>query len=381
MEAAFGMFLGIPRDRPLMTEAPGNAISTWPRLLGPLAPWLQSISIQTLTVLGLFVYGVLRLSSQLFYSRFGVSPEEVGLGYAEMIAQSAVGLLLVTILSFLFISFYAWTTRGLVDSLKSTAFWWADLPWRWVREFRELQRTHVKMAIAYAAFRPLFFGGFWIAHRFQGISDQIGGVMMGVGIVFWFATNNARESLRQPAPTAPEKAPRPPDTVRKRGWRIRLADLIRTGPRAWPKPGPETGPSVSRGLWGWIRQRIGFRTGTYWVMARAAFLVTVLGMYPTWAILDAGRAQRGVLVLVHWPFGFQLTPWSAQPVDLIWRDTTGVSPLPDSRETCLMYLGQSRGVAVVYDVAARRTLRIPMGEVFVRTIPDTARIESPCRPA
>jgi hypothetical protein len=51
----------------------------------------------TLTVVGLLVYTSLRLSAGVFYGRFGFTPEDVGLGYAEILARSLYTLILLTI--------------------------------------------------------------------------------------------------------------------------------------------------------------------------------------------------------------------------------------------------------------------------------------------
>jgi hypothetical protein len=50
-----------------------------------------------LTAVGLLVYGSLRLSAGIFYGRFGFAPEDVGLGYAEILARSLYTLILLTI--------------------------------------------------------------------------------------------------------------------------------------------------------------------------------------------------------------------------------------------------------------------------------------------
>jgi hypothetical protein len=42
-----------------------------------------------LTAIGILAYAVLRLSYWKFYSHFGVTPEEVGLGYIEILTRSA----------------------------------------------------------------------------------------------------------------------------------------------------------------------------------------------------------------------------------------------------------------------------------------------------
>jgi hypothetical protein len=47
---------------------------------------------RVLPLLGLGLYGVLRLSLALFYSKLGFSPEEVGFGYAQTIAWSVYGI-------------------------------------------------------------------------------------------------------------------------------------------------------------------------------------------------------------------------------------------------------------------------------------------------
>lgn len=51
-----------------------------------------------LTVSGLLMYALIRSAYALFYGRLGVEPEEVGLGYAEVLAQSLVGILVFAIL-------------------------------------------------------------------------------------------------------------------------------------------------------------------------------------------------------------------------------------------------------------------------------------------
>jgi hypothetical protein len=51
----------------------------------------------TLTVVGLLAYTSLRLSAGIFHGRFGFTPEDVGLGYAEILARSLYTLILLTI--------------------------------------------------------------------------------------------------------------------------------------------------------------------------------------------------------------------------------------------------------------------------------------------
>jgi hypothetical protein len=46
-----------------------------------------------LTVVGVVLYGILRLSAALFYLRLGVTPEDVGLSYSRTISQAFFGLI------------------------------------------------------------------------------------------------------------------------------------------------------------------------------------------------------------------------------------------------------------------------------------------------
>jgi hypothetical protein len=68
---------------------------------GELWRWVRENAVAAFTIAGLFLYGSLRLAAGIFYGRLGVSPEEVGFGYAEMIARSIYGLALLVIIMLL----------------------------------------------------------------------------------------------------------------------------------------------------------------------------------------------------------------------------------------------------------------------------------------
>src|SRR5215218_8488893 len=56
-----------------------------------LPAWLvPETTTQTLAVAGVVAYGVTYLGCVLFYGPFGVEPADVGLGYADVLAQAAV---------------------------------------------------------------------------------------------------------------------------------------------------------------------------------------------------------------------------------------------------------------------------------------------------
>jgi hypothetical protein len=46
-------------------------------------------------VVGFVLYATLRVAYVRFYAPFGLSPDDLGLGYIELIAQSAIGALLL----------------------------------------------------------------------------------------------------------------------------------------------------------------------------------------------------------------------------------------------------------------------------------------------
>lgn len=78
-----------------------------------------------LTITGLLVYASLRLSAGLFYGRLGFTPEDVGLGYAEILARSLYTLILLTVYGGLLLVVLLWIAGGLrfvaqrsVDSLR-----------------------------------------------------------------------------------------------------------------------------------------------------------------------------------------------------------------------------------------------------------------------
>lgn len=58
--------------------------------------WVRDNLPVVLTLVGLLVYGSLRLSAGIFYGRLGFTPEDVGLGYAEIVARSLYTLILLT---------------------------------------------------------------------------------------------------------------------------------------------------------------------------------------------------------------------------------------------------------------------------------------------
>ena len=66
----------------MVEEPPARGIGTW----------IAANPLTALTLAGLVLYADLRLCAAIFYGRLGTKPEEVGLGYAETVAQSILGV-------------------------------------------------------------------------------------------------------------------------------------------------------------------------------------------------------------------------------------------------------------------------------------------------
>jgi hypothetical protein len=82
---------------------------------GPGRAWrfIRDNLAVTLTLAGLLVYSSLRLSAGIFYGRFGFTPEDVGLGYAEILARSLYTLILLTVYGGLLIFATLWVAGAL----------------------------------------------------------------------------------------------------------------------------------------------------------------------------------------------------------------------------------------------------------------------------
>jgi hypothetical protein len=116
----------VERERPARAQGPpapfldSAAMSAEEKPPAGIARLVTANPVFVVTALGLILYGLLRLANSLFYDPLAVKPEEVGLGYAETLSQSAVGVFIVLLTSLfvlgilfvLLIFFWAWMRRG-----------------------------------------------------------------------------------------------------------------------------------------------------------------------------------------------------------------------------------------------------------------------------
>lgn len=77
------------------------------------------VSLGGFTAIGVFIYAILRFAYWSFYNRFGVTPEEVGLGYVEILTRSAPVLVL------------GMTGAAVINTLLARRFFGMDPPQVW----------------------------------------------------------------------------------------------------------------------------------------------------------------------------------------------------------------------------------------------------------
>lgn len=102
---------------------------------------------------------------------------------------------------------------------------------------------------------------------------------------------------------------------------------------------------------------------------------------PALAYWQGGLAQRGQTVRNVYIFGLPALPVlavTAVPADVAWVDGDTGKPLLLTERICLMYLGESNGVTVLYDVGTRESLRIPSDRITV-TLRYTFWVPDECR--
>src|SRR5436309_386329 len=77
------------------TRSPDDASAS------PVARWLERMPDvrAVLAVLGLLFYAILRIAYSAFYGRFGLSPDDLGLGYVDLLVQSMVGTSIVLVVA------------------------------------------------------------------------------------------------------------------------------------------------------------------------------------------------------------------------------------------------------------------------------------------
>jgi hypothetical protein len=299
-----------------------------------LGTWALGNPLSVVTALGLCLYGFLRYVYARFYGPLGVKPEEVGLGYGEILAQSVTGLLLFSALMFLllFITAALFIIAALVwGGFFSTVL--ADIRRDW------------RNGLWYLAGLAMVILVGWAVETFG----------LGTLIVVWLALvavaavvraiqnrsshNNMRPDESMSTPAVTSKGKQSTTTIRRP-------------------------PATASGQW--QAQSLFASRGWRWSIF-AAFLVTIVIVAVTLVLEAQGGATR-VLRGEAWRSTFRgmpMTSMQALPATIAWSSSSPPSGLHLGDDYCLLYLGESNGITVLYDAGAHRSIRLPSSDVIV----------------
>jgi hypothetical protein len=257
-----------------------------------------------------------RFISSLFYSRFGVTPEEVGVGYTESLIEAAVGTFLVVIA----LNAFALVVLGTLMFLAAVrTVSSAEQIWKQTEGRRGQLPLYIAHRLAVVA---VFVVAVWWSEESGRWLPVVGGAVVAA-VLF---------ELSPPSPF--------------------LADPAEHG--ALPTTsGREGEPDAMQ-----RRVRRVFRVSMVLIIILAAGILVQQGITAERA---AAAAQKGIGAE-----GFPFSAWRAQRATVSWL----VAPPPSLagvQEPCVMYLGQADNVVVLYHVDARATLRVPLSNVTVST--------------
>lgn len=121
--------------------------------------WFADLSpVAVASWLGVFAYFVTRLGQTSFYSKFGLEPEDVGLGYAETLSRAAVGLLSILLVA---------GTYTLVVGLLQRLYFGAP------RGERRGPIGSFAMSVFYFMLIALPILLLWMPHSYSGDADRV----------------------------------------------------------------------------------------------------------------------------------------------------------------------------------------------------------------
>jgi hypothetical protein len=286
---------------------------------GGIARSVAANPVFVVTALGLILYGLLRLANSLFYDPLAVKPEEVGLGYAETLSQSAVGVLLVLLTSFAVFGLFVAFLGGFPAAMRKADDWAEKLP-------------------VPSPSRPL------------GRPTRLAAVVLVLLFIAVVAGGPLYVTIRPPHG--------------RLGTVLHvLANVVYGGIAVFVLL------LALRGAWQAVRtgraRRLLLPAGAAFALSAALTLATV--MLQAW---DDGRAVR--LGQVRHPTFLGFIPFGSWGADAVWVEWVAADPpqgFVTGRRRCLLYLGRANGTAVFYDAASGsdRTVRVPASDVVITT--------------
>ncbi len=279
-----------------------------PEHLKPLVTWATEIPWGAVSFFAILFYGLLRFSYSLFYSRFGVTPEEVGIGYGQLLSQSAIGVSITFVITLMLVLGEALAVKAAMHETQGYLS-------RFSSEFDQV-RNHFAWTLLFLAYRPVFIGGLvLLATNPKGLAPTLGNALFFLGICSFFAVRIHLQSVSAPQVEIKPSAP----LIKKR---------------------------------------------TFVFLTLATIVAVLFGILPFWARQDAIEVEGGRKVKTDWPVDL----WRGDPAAVYWLGDPHSCPPAVTPQRKLMYLGEANGVAVLYDVEQRRTLRVPSGQIAIQTM-------------
>jgi hypothetical protein len=355
------------------------------------AGWLKAAAT-TGTALGLVTYSVLRVDYALFYRRFGLRPEDVGLGQAELISQSLSGVVVVLAILFLelllfgILALFIW---GLGREIGLE-----------VRDFGRRYGTVAALGFVSTPLAPILgwmIGGtfvgpwvllatgplaLWWLFRLNRLRDLSTGRALATFDAFTFTLSMAFRlspqwaivSVLLLAGTA---------AVVERASRRRARTTTASNPaRASAETSginpqlahPSSPAGEGSGAAAPAPERSADRAGPSPTAGRVIFIATAIVtvvlvelLLASQAVSDAKQVREGRAVEPTF-LGIPLVSWGAHPVGITW---TGEAPpgLDQVTGHCLLYLGQGNGAVLLYDHDTGMTIRVPSGALVLSIRP------------
>ena len=319
-----------------------------------------------LTLSALVVYAVLRYAYQLFYGRLDARPEDVGLSYARILAESGQGLIiLLALMAVVVFMYWALGLSLLKQLLELLVLLWIAIRWM----IGANGKAAAKAVLVLIIFGLLGWGSYVIYELLPGavrrvleaIFPSLLLILMTYGLALTIierfkAARKSLASLRETKDTSsPSAAPvAEPETEPE----VVPADTVAPQTEAESPTAPTE-----------VDARRHTRVGRH-AFALASVLLLMAVLFSN-AIMDSRHIREGRTVGTHASW-FVPIPWSGVRAEVVWTGPNEPKSLRLGESKCLMYLGTADNILVFFDTRTQSGLRLPAASVAVTFTNDPA---------
>lgn len=262
------------------------------------------------------LFATQRFAASVFYAQFGVSLEDVGIGIGQSLIEGVVVFVIVVV---------AFNVLVLIPSAIVLVRAWIDAR-RSVGRIGAAARSHPRRMLAYVGYGLACLVA--VVTLFLLINRVNRWVWIGGAVATFWALMWLAGEVQSPLVDVPEQPAVPAAEIRRRVRRF--------------------------------------------ILAIAALLTLLFALAPSYgAINDARVVKRGSGVS-----GFPTAVWRAQRAQITWVQQP--PPVNDVAAHCLMYLGHSSGVTILFDVTDQVTLHVPTSDIIVTAVPSAASTQAAC---